>query len=115
MDLGLKGKVALVTGASKGLGRAIAEELAQEGADVSICARGEKELTAVADAIRHFSVPVHARPADVAKASDVIAFIDGAMKALGRVDILVNNAGDAWISHMLDTSDDDWRYSSTST
>ena len=111
MDLGLKGKVALVTGASKGLGRAIAEELAQEGADVSICARGEKELAAVADAIRQYGVRVHARPADVAKANDVTAFIDGAIKALGRVDVLVNNAGDAWISHMLDTSDDDWRYS----
>jgi 3-oxoacyl-[acyl-carrier protein] reductase len=52
MDLGLKGKCALITGASKGLGRAIAEELAKEGAHVSICARGKEELEQAAQALR---------------------------------------------------------------
>ncbi len=53
MDLGLKGKCALITGASKGLGRAIAEELAKEGANISLCARGKEDLEATAQALRH--------------------------------------------------------------
>ncbi|WP_125917063.1 SDR family NAD(P)-dependent oxidoreductase, partial [Hymenobacter coccineus] len=67
MDLGLKGKVALVAAASKGLGRAVAEELAAEGASLVICARGEAELRATAAAIEAASGgPVLAVPADLA-------------------------------------------------
>ena len=58
MDLGLKGQIALITGASKGLGKAIARELAQEGADVSICARGKKDLDEAATALRKYGVKV---------------------------------------------------------
>jgi NAD(P)-dependent dehydrogenase (short-subunit alcohol dehydrogenase family) len=110
MDLGLKGKCALITGASKGLGRAIAEELAKEGAHVSICARGKEELEQAAQALRAYGVKVAAIPADVAKAEEVQKVIDATLAALGRIDILVNNAGTAWIDHTLTTTDEQWQY-----
>ena len=67
MELGLKGKVALVTAASKGIGKAIAEEFAKEGATVSICARGLQALATTAEELRRYGVPVVATPADVTK------------------------------------------------
>ncbi|HXZ88953.1 MAG TPA: SDR family oxidoreductase [Candidatus Binataceae bacterium] len=110
MDLGLKGKVALVTGGSKGLGRAIAEELAKEGADISICARGKQDLEKAVEALRGYGVRVHAVTADVANAADTAKVIDSTIRELGRIDILVNNAGDAWLTHALNTTDEEWRY-----
>jgi len=71
MNLGLSGKCALVTGASKGLGKAIAEELAKEGAHISICARGVEDLEQTAQALRAYEVTVAAIQADVAKAEEV--------------------------------------------
>ena len=71
MDLGIRGKCALITGASKGLGRAIAEELAKEGAHVSICARGKEELEKTAQLLRAHGVTVTSIAADVAKAEEV--------------------------------------------
>ena len=95
LDLGIKGKCALITGASKGLGRAIAEELAKEGAHVSICARGKEELEKTARLLRAQGVTVASIAADVAKAEEVQRVIDATLAALGRIDILVNNAGTA--------------------
>jgi 3-oxoacyl-[acyl-carrier protein] reductase len=110
MDLGIKGKCALITGASKGLGRAIAEELAKEGAHVSICARGKEELDKTAQLLRAHGVTVASIPADVAKAEEVQRVIDATLAALGRIDILVNNAGTAWLDHTLTTTDEQWQY-----
>jgi 3-oxoacyl-[acyl-carrier protein] reductase len=110
MDLGLKGKVALVTGASKGIGKAIAEEFAKEGAPVSICARGQHDLTTTAEELRQYGVTVVATPADVTKADEVQQVIEATLKHCGRIDILVNNAGDAWFGHGVDTTDEQWRY-----
>ncbi len=110
MDLGLKGKVALITGASKGLGRAIAEEFAKEGVHVSICARGNHDLEKAAAGLRQHGVTVVATQADVTQADGNQHVIDETIKRLGRIDVLVNNAGDAWATHMVDTTDDEWRY-----
>jgi 3-oxoacyl-[acyl-carrier protein] reductase len=110
MDLGLKGKVALITGASKGLGRAIAEEFAKEGAHVSICARGREDLEKAAEGLRQHGVSVAATSADVTRAEDVQRAIDVTIKQLGRIDILVNNAGDIWFGHSVDTTDKEWQY-----
>jgi NAD(P)-dependent dehydrogenase (short-subunit alcohol dehydrogenase family) len=110
MDLGLKGKVALITGASKGLGRAIAEEFAQEGAYVSICARGKEDLEKAAEGLRKHGVSVTATQADVTRAEDVQRVIDATIKQLGRIDILVNNAGDIWWGHSVDTTDAEWQH-----
>jgi 3-oxoacyl-[acyl-carrier protein] reductase len=109
MDLGLKGKVALVTGASKGIGKAIAVEFAKEGAHVSICARGKEELEQTAQALRMFDVSVIAIPADVTNAEEVQHVINATAQALGRIDTLINNAGTAWLDHTLTTTDEQWR------
>jgi len=94
MEFGLKGKVALVGGASSGLGRAIAEELAAEGCDVALVARGAERLGAVADDLaRRFGVRAVAVPADLSHAGAPAACVLAAQSALGRVDIVVANAG----------------------
>ena len=109
MDLGLKGKVALVTGGSKGLGKAIAEELAKEGAHVSICARGKDELETVAAGLRRHGVKAVAVAADVTRAEDVQRAINETIRQLGRIDVLVNNAGDAWLGRTVQSTDEEWR------
>ena len=91
MELGLKGKSAVVTGASKGIGRAIALRLAEEGAGVAVCARGEQALREVEAELRARSVPVHAAVCDVGNAEALDRFLEAARAALGGVDILVNN------------------------
>jgi 3-oxoacyl-[acyl-carrier protein] reductase len=94
MDLGLRGKVALVTASSRGLGRAIAEELAAEGAALVLCARGEGPLAEAREAIAHrSSVPVTAMIADVTRLEDVRRVVESALRAHGRVDVLVTNGG----------------------
>jgi len=110
MDLGLQGKVALVTGGSKGIGKAIAEEFAKEGAHASICARGQHDLATAATELRRHGVTVAATPADVTNTSDVQQVIDTTLTQCGRIDILVNNVGSAWFGHSLDTPDEQWQY-----
>ena len=91
MDLGLRGKAAVVTGASKGIGRSIALRLAEEGAGVAICARGEPALRATEAELRAQSVPVYAALCDVGSPEALDSFLEAAHVRLGRVDILVNN------------------------
>jgi 3-oxoacyl-[acyl-carrier protein] reductase len=109
VDLGLSGKVALVTGASKGLGFGIADELAREGASVAICARGKDDLEAAAEALRVHGGEVLAVPADVTVPADIERVVDETVACFGRLDILVNNAGDIWLGRSFDESEDDWR------
>lgn len=94
MDLGLNGRVALVAASSKGLGRAVAEELAAESCDLVMCARGKQALEATAASIRATSKrKVLALVADLSKAEDVSQVSAAAMKEFGRIDILVTNGG----------------------
>jgi len=92
--MGLVGKVALITGASQGLGKAIARELAREGADIAICARRWEALERAAGELERETgrriLPVSA---DTSNLSSVQHLVDAAMAAFGRIDILVNNAG----------------------
>jgi 3-oxoacyl-[acyl-carrier protein] reductase len=92
MDLGLRGKAVVVTGGSRGIGRAIALAFAGEGANVAICARGKEGLEATAKEIAKRGGKVHAQAADVAKPAELDAFLEGAHAAFGRVDVLVNNS-----------------------
>jgi 3-oxoacyl-[acyl-carrier protein] reductase len=110
MDLGLAGKVALVTAASKGIGKAIAEELVTEGAKVASCARGKDGLERAAAEIRGHGREVLAIQADVTKPEDITRVVDETVRSLRGIDILVNNAGDAWLGHGVDTADEEWRY-----
>ncbi|MBJ22710.1 MAG: SDR family oxidoreductase [bacterium] len=93
MDLQLSGKRAVVTGGSRGIGRAIAEVLAREGCDVVICARGEAALVETATEIAAASGrKITPAVADTSKAEDIEAMIDFVARTLGGIDILVNNA-----------------------
>jgi 3-oxoacyl-[acyl-carrier protein] reductase len=94
MDLGLRGKVALVAAASKGLGRAVAHELAVEGARVVMCARGRDALeTAREEIAKDTNADVRAVVADVSTMNGIETVARLALDAYGRVDVLVNNAG----------------------
>jgi 3-oxoacyl-[acyl-carrier protein] reductase len=92
MDLGLKNKCAVITGASKGIGRAVALRLAQEGAHVAICARGEASLRDAEKELRASGTHVFAATCDVSDRAALDGFLESAERTLGRVDILVNNA-----------------------
>ncbi len=108
MDLGLRGRKAVITGGSKGLGRAIAEELAREGADVAICARNPDEVADAGRDLAGLGVEVFARTADVTDPEQVETFIAGSAEALGGIDILVNNAGRARPGTFETLTDQDW-------
>ena len=108
MDLGLNDKVAAVTASSQGLGQAIAMELAQEGAKVSICARREGPLDETKAAIEAAGGEVHSCVADMSKREDVERFVNDTAAHFGRLDILVNNAGDAAVGRTIEDSDEVW-------
>ena len=94
MDLKLKDKVALVTGGSRGIGKAIALGLAREGCRIAICARNNEELDATANEIRdEAGVEVFTQVVDITADGEAESFVAAASKSLGRLDVLVNNAG----------------------
>jgi 3-oxoacyl-[acyl-carrier protein] reductase len=110
MDLGLTGRVALVTAASKGMGKASAMGLAAEGAKVVMCARTESDLKTAAEEIRAKTrAEVLAIPADVTKKDDVTALVDRAIKTFGHIDILVANAGGPPRGYFEDMTDEQWQ------
>ncbi|MBN9420274.1 3-oxoacyl-[acyl-carrier-protein] reductase [bacterium SCN 62-11] len=104
----LQGQKALVTGASRGIGAAIALELAKGGAEVALLARSLENLEASATAIREIGGSAHCFAADVSDAAQFEAAIGEAHKQLGRLDILVNNAGITRDRLIIQMKDDDW-------
>lgn len=112
MDLGLAGRKAVVTGGSKGLGKAIAAELLTEGANVVICSRHPSELEATAAELAKQAADgagaVTALACDVTDPEQVTGFMDAAVTALGGLDILVNNAGGARPGQFGTLTDEDW-------
>ena len=112
MDCGLRDKVAVVTGSSRGLGLATAKSLAAEGCRVCLCARGEQRLREAASDVSAVAGDagrvVHV-VADVAHAQGVQSVIDRAAEAFGGIDILVNNVGMAGGGGLLETSDEQWQ------
>ena len=108
MELHLRGRRALVTGGSKGIGFAVARELAAEGANVAICARTAAEVEDAAAQLREMRVSVHAQTADVTDSAQVDDLVGRSAAALGGLDILVNNAGAARPGNFESLSDADW-------
>jgi 3-oxoacyl-[acyl-carrier protein] reductase len=109
MDLGLKDKTVLVTGASRGIGRGVALGLAREGARVAICARSADALGAAADDIRRRTgAEVATIVADLSTPEAVTRTVDAALARLGGIDVLVNNAGAIRGGDFLKTPDEQW-------
>ncbi|MEQ1787249.1 MAG: SDR family NAD(P)-dependent oxidoreductase [Acidimicrobiales bacterium] len=109
MDLGLRDRAAIVTGASRGIGRRIALDLAAEGCRVLLCARDEGALRAVAEEIVGVGGRAAAMTVDVTAPAAAGEVVDACVRTLGRLDILVNNAGHARPRPLEQVTDDDWR------
>ncbi len=110
MELGLDGKVALITGASRGIGAAIAAELAREGVHVCLVARDAAKLADVATGITNAgSVRTAIHAADLREPAAAQAAVDAAIKAFGRLDILVNNAGATRRADFFTLTEEDWQ------
>ncbi|MEA2679185.1 MAG: 3-oxoacyl-[acyl-carrier protein] reductase, partial [Candidatus Binataceae bacterium] len=108
MDLGLSGKVAMISGASRGLGRAMAVALASEGVRLSLCARGAEALEATAAELKSAGHQVSAEAADISDAAAMQRWTANTVKAHGGIDILVNNAGGARLGTNQQLDDAGW-------
>jgi NADP-dependent 3-hydroxy acid dehydrogenase YdfG len=104
----LKGKVALITGASRGIGFAVARKLGQMGARLSLCARGATTLEKAAKEIQGQGASAVAIPADVTRASDIASLIQKTKQTLGPIEILVNNAGVGYFAPIQQAEDANW-------
>jgi 3-oxoacyl-[acyl-carrier protein] reductase len=108
MDLGLTGKVALVTGSSRGIGRGIALELAAEGCDVMLTGRDSQALDDVVAAVKKLGRTAQYATSDLRAEGAPAALVEAAKRAFGHVDILVNNAGTTKRGDFLELTDADW-------
>lgn len=111
MDLGLKGKVAAVTGGSVGIGLAIAHGLAAEGVHLALCARNAERLQQVAQAISaEYGVRAIGVPTDVSSGDEIQQFVAAIVGEFGGIDILINNAGTGSEETILNAADERWQY-----
>lgn len=109
MDLGLKGKVAVITGGSKGIGKAIALALAAEGAEIALSGRGKEALSRTAEEVEKKGVGVLAVPVDLTKTEGPCQLIKKTIKHFGRIDLLINNlGGPLHFKNFLDLTDSEW-------
>ena len=108
--MSLAGRVAVVTGASRGLGRAIALALAEAGADVALAARAKRDLEDTGALVQRAGRRALVAPTDVARYAEVEALMGRAVRELGRLDIVVNNAGVAKVAPLAEMTPDDWRF-----
>jgi 2-deoxy-D-gluconate 3-dehydrogenase len=106
----LAGKVAVVTGASRGLGRAIARALAGAGADVALAARSASDLEQTAHLAEKAGVRTLVAPTDVSRYDEVDLLMRRTVETLGRLDIVVNNSGVAKVAPLAEMTPEDWRF-----
>jgi NAD(P)-dependent dehydrogenase (short-subunit alcohol dehydrogenase family) len=110
MDLMLRGKVAVITGGSVGIGLAVAEGLAAEGVELALCARNAERLDAAGQRIRDtHGVRVLTVPSDVTKPADITSLSRKVEEAFGRADILINNAGTGSEEKIMEAPDEKWQ------
>ncbi len=110
MDLELNGKVALITGASRGIGKSCALALAEEKCHLTICSRDKETLDKAAEDLKSKGAEVLAVQADVTKQADNSKFVSQAAEKFGRIDILVNNAGAGRLSDLMELPEEEFRY-----
>ncbi|MFQ5677575.1 MAG: SDR family NAD(P)-dependent oxidoreductase [bacterium] len=108
MDLNLKNKVVLVTGASRGIGKAIAVAFANEGAQLSLCGRTPGTLDQAVSEIKTLGAEVFAKPTDITNGQQAKAFVNSTLDKFGRIDVLVNNVGGSKKTATLELSDEEW-------
>jgi 3-oxoacyl-[acyl-carrier protein] reductase len=109
MEQTLTGKIAVVTGGTRGIGRAIAEKLLHEGASVAVCSRSPRNVEAVSKELKaETRVRFYGEAADVSKLEDVRRFFDNVDSRLGGVDILINNAGIGVFKSVADLTPEEW-------
>ncbi len=104
----LQGKTAIVTGASRGIGAAIARRLCEVGANVVICSRSTESVSQTADELKDQGYSVQAMAADISKKDDVEALVEEAISQFSQIDILVNNAGITRDMLLMRLKDEDW-------
>ena len=110
MEMGLKDKVAMITGASRGIGKSCALTLAEEGCHLAVCARNRETLDESAEEFKSKGVEVLTVRADVAKAEDIDNFVSRTAEKFNRIDILVNNAGTGRLSDLMEFPEEEFRY-----
>lgn len=104
----LSGKTAIVTGASRGIGAAIAHRLCELGANVVICSRSSESVNQTADALKSKGYTIHAMVADISKKEDVESLVEQTIEQFSQIDILVNNAGITRDMFLMRLKDEDW-------
>ena len=109
MDLGLTNKVAMISGASRGIGRAIALGLAAEGCRLSLCARGKEQLDKTAQEVGERANDVLATALDVTQETEARGWVEATQRRFGGVDILINNVGGSRPGGNLDATRSDWQ------
>jgi 3-oxoacyl-[acyl-carrier protein] reductase len=109
MELGIKDKVAMITGASRGIGKSCALTLAEEGCNLAVCARNKESLDEAAEKFKAKGVEVLTVRADVAKAEDIDNFVSSTAEKFKRIDILVNNAGTGRLSDLMEFPEEEFR------
>jgi 3-oxoacyl-[acyl-carrier protein] reductase len=108
MDLELEGKVALITGGTRGIGQATALRLAREGCAVAVSGRGEAAVHQTVEMLRDLGHKAFGQTVDVTKAGSIDAFVAATMRELGGVDLLLASAGGSGGGHLLEATDEDW-------
>ncbi len=104
----LRGKTAIVTGASRGIGAAIAQRLCEVGANVVICSRSTESVSITANELENKGYTIHAIAADISKKEDVETLVEQAIEQYSQIDILVNNAGITRDMFLIRLKDEDW-------
>tara|TARA_B100001123_G_scaffold451240_1_gene628909 strand:+ start:12253 stop:13083 length:831 start_codon:yes stop_codon:yes gene_type:complete len=110
MDLGLKDRSALITGGSRGIGKAIAISLAKEGCNIAVAARGRSDLETTCDLIRELDVQCVPIQADMTVPDDISKMVEGTISELQGIDLLVANAGGQKRPNFEDSTDEDWQF-----
>ena len=108
MDLGLQGKGILITGGSRGIGRAIALTCAAEGANVAVCARGQENVDNTLTELQTYNIQAFGQVADVTQQDEMERFLAASANALGGINVVVNNVGGSKGKGLLTSTDEEW-------